>query len=61
MTDLKKIEQLWPHLTPLQTLLLVLRVRWYLFSNAYANLPYAFRSAAFRWSARTFYPAHWLR
>jgi hypothetical protein len=29
--------------------------------DSYADLPYVLRRAAFNWSARAFYPAHWVR
>lgn len=61
MTDLKKIERLWPQLTPAQTLLVSLRVRWFIVSNAYARIPFALRRRFFDLVDRFFHPAHWIR
>ena len=37
------------------------RLRWARILDAYAELPYTLRRVAFNWSARAFFPAHWIR
>jgi hypothetical protein len=61
MTELKKIERLWSSLTPIQTLLIALRARWFLLTNAYAQSPYALRRRLFNRVLYQFIPAHWVR